>query len=166
MADEPQHSPDDLDPRLEQALAEALTPVSPDAAARARMRGRIMQHVGQPETEIVRADSGEWRPLLPGIRIKNLRLDRDQGTQTSLWELAPGSRIPGHSHIQEEECLVLEGSISMGDETFNAGDYLYARKGVEQAEFFTATGALLLIRSELVPETSRLTRFLYGLFKS
>ncbi|MDN5862840.1 MAG: cupin domain-containing protein [Salinisphaera sp.] len=147
-------------------LAQALVPQAPDAHAHARMRGRILEHAGQMETEVVRAASGDWRQLLPGIRIKTLRLDRAQGTQTSVWELAPGSRIPGHSHTYEEECLVLEGSISHGTDTYNAGDYLYARKGVKQEEIFSPTGALLLIRSELVPHTNHLTRFLYGLFKS
>lgn len=170
MTDGPQKSADHTDDHLSDdlinALAQALVPLAPDAHAHTRMRGRILTHAGLLETEVVRAASGDWRQLLPGIRIKTLRLDRAQGTQTSLWELAPGSRIPGHSHVYEEECLVLEGSISHGADTYGAGDYLYARKGVQQLEVFSATGALLLIRSELVPHTNHLTRFLYGLFKS
>lgn len=166
MADDHRTPPDELEPRLIARLAAALKPAEPDAATRARLRGRIMAHAGVRETEIVRAGTGEWRQLLPGIRIKSLRLDRAGGTQTSLWQLEPGSRIPGHVHTQEEECLVIEGSIQHGEQTYVAGDYLYAPSGARHLEFFTATGATLLIRSEVVPETGRLTRFLYGLFKS
>lgn len=145
-------------------LGRSLSPVPIDGSRRARMRSAILQHAGQLETEVVRADSGEWRKFLPGIHIKTLRLDREEGTQTSLWRVEPGAHIPPHKHTKDEECLILEGSIEYAGETYSAGDYLYARRGVKQSAFRTTTGALLLIRSELVPRTGPLTRFLYRLF--
>jgi len=156
--------PEELDDRLVATLAEALTPVTPDAEARARMRNEILLHAGAGETAVIRAGEGEWREFLPGIRIKTLRLDREQGTQSSLWRLEPGARIPGHAHTREEECLVLEGSVIHRDQTYRAGDYVYAPSGVRHDEFRTEEGALLYIRSQLVPRTNRLTRFLYRLF--
>jgi len=130
------------------------------------MRNDLLLHAGAGETEVVRADAGDWRDFLPGIKIKTLRLDRQRRTQTSLWHLEPGSHIPAHSHTQEEECLVLEGSVVHRGETYREGDFLYARSGVKHDPFYTESGALLLIRSELVPKTNRVTRFLYRLFFS
>lgn len=164
MAENGHDKADEFDEYLTGELGGSLSPARLDAGQHARMRSEIMLHSGQGETEVVRAGAGEWLDFLPGIRIKTLRLDRRHGTQTSLWQCDAGSRIPPHKHTKDEECLILEGSIRYRGETYTAGDYLYARSGVKQDAFHTETGALLLIRSELIPQTNRLTRFLFRLF--
>ncbi|MEX0828507.1 MAG: cupin domain-containing protein [Haliea sp.] len=153
-----------LEPEMAAQIAAALVPIEPDAACRTRMRARVLAHAGKQVTSVVRAGAGDWRLLVDGVHVKTLRLDRARTSETSLWRLDPGSHIPPHAHRQEEECLVLEGSIHYAGEIYEAGDYLLTPPGHRHAKFYAPTGALLLIRSELVPTTSRLTRFLYRLW--
>ncbi|MBB5014304.1 sigma-70 family RNA polymerase sigma factor [Rehaibacterium terrae] len=147
-----------LDPDLAARLAESMTPVTPDPARRLAMRERILADAAAPATRVLRADEGEWREFVHGIRIKTLRRDETAGTETSLWRLAPGARVPPHSHRHEEECLVLEGSIVHDGVEYFAGDYLLAPAGARHKPFVAPQGALLLIRSELVPRLGWLTR--------
>lgn len=106
--------------------------------------------------DIVRAAEGAWRQALPGLRIKPLRVDPIARTQTSLWRLDAGARVPAHGHHAEEECLILEGSLQWGDRVYGAGDYLVAHPGRAHEEFTSPDGALFLIRSELTEPLERL----------
>ncbi|MCX7041803.1 MAG: cupin domain-containing protein [Gammaproteobacteria bacterium] len=138
------------------ALAGLVPDAEPGAEARGRMRAALMAKVSKPEptTHVLRADEGEWKPLLPGIHIRTLRIDRDKGTQTTLWRLDPGARVPAHPHSHEEECLVIEGSIVQDGIEYFPGDYLLAESGGRHSPFDSPRGALFLIRGELVPDVS------------
>lgn len=131
-------------------LADAVAPVTPPASLAIRMRERVMA-AATPTAVTVRAAEGEWKDLLPGITIKTLHLDVEQGTQTSLWRLQAGARIPPHRHSKDEECLVLEGSIIHDGHTYTQGDFLFAKPGARHKDFTTTTGALLMIRGERIP---------------
>ena len=106
--------------------------------------------------DIVLASVDDWRPFLPGLKIKPLRVDPVGGTQTSLWRLDPGARVPAHSHDAEEECLILEGSLVWGEHRYGVGDYLVAHPGGTHDEFTSPDGALFLIRSRLTESLQRL----------
>jgi quercetin dioxygenase-like cupin family protein len=137
------------------ALAGLLPEQLPEAPVRDCLRDRILAHAQKPAgMSVVRADEGVWKPILPGIRIKSLR--KGEGTETTLWKIDAGAVLPAHPHTQQEECLVLEGSVLHGGVEYFAGDYLLADAGLMHAEFTTTTGALLLIRSEPVPEPQTL----------
>jgi anti-sigma factor ChrR (cupin superfamily) len=127
---------------------------------RARLRERVLARAAAKEPEplmqILRADQGAWRTFLPRIQLKLLRLDRERGTQTSLWRLEPGAVIPAHDHDGEEECLILEGGVTWDDVVYGPGDYLLARPGLRHTAFHSEQGALLMIRSELTPELEAL----------
>ncbi len=151
-AKKPDTDPGVLDPQSLAALAAAIAPAEVAPERRARMRERIMAGVADT-TLVVRAGEGEWKELLPGISIKTLHIDRDQGTQTSLWRLAAGARIPRHPHSKDEECLVLEGSITHDGSEYGPGDYLFTRPGIRHKEFVAPRGALLMIRSERIPNS-------------
>lgn len=137
-----------IDPALAGAIALQIKSAAPDAAVRARMRERVLQSAS---LRVKRRDEGSWQPLMPGISVKTLRRDAQAGTQTSLWRLDAAAVIPPHPHRYEEECLVLEGSVIHAGSEFLAGDYLLVPAGGEHGEFTTSQGALLLIRSELLP---------------
>ena len=141
------------------ALAGLVPDAEPGADARGRMRAALMAKVSKPAptTHVLRADEGEWKPLLPGIHIKTLRIDREKGTQTTLWRLDPGARVPPHPHPYEEECLVIEGSIIQNGIEYLPGDFLLADVGERHARFDSPRGALFLIRGELVPDILVLT---------
>jgi len=138
------------------ALAGLLPACEPDPDVRDRLRQRLLARVAVPRMHVLRADEGQWQPVLPGIRIKTLRRDEREGTQTALWSMEPGAKVPPHPHHHEEECLILEGSVLHGGVEYFAGDYLLAEAGLQHEVFIAPKGALLMIRSELVPMAARL----------
>jgi anti-sigma factor ChrR (cupin superfamily) len=144
MVDESQRPAIDAQLAGEMATGLAAAPM-PDAV-RERLRARILERAAG--IRVVRADAGEWIPLLPGISIKRLRSDRERRSETNLWRLDAGAIIPEHDHHDDEECLVLEGSIIQDGVEYRAGDYLHARAGSRHVPLRTPHGALLLIRSQ------------------
>ena len=132
-------------------LSDAVMPVAPPADMTARMRERILEAAQNSIANVVRAGEGEWKNLLPGIRIKTLHFDGESGVQTSLWRLNAGARVPPHPHSKSEECLILEGSIEHDGHTYHQGDYLFAQPGERHKDFISPNGALLMIRGERIP---------------
>jgi quercetin dioxygenase-like cupin family protein len=63
--------------------------------------------------------------------------------------MEPGSRVPVHSHTQEEQCLVVEGEVTIGEHIFRAGDWHVAMPGTTHSDFSTRTGCLVFIRAEI-----------------
>lgn len=132
-------------------LSDAVAPVMPPLDMAARMRERIMETAHSSITNVVRADEGEWKNLLPGIRVKTLNFDSESGMQTSLWRLDAGARVPPHPHSKSEECLILEGSIQHDGNLYHQGDYLFAQPGERHKDFISPNGALLMIRGQRIP---------------
>jgi quercetin dioxygenase-like cupin family protein len=136
------------------AWADALEPV----AAPPGIRDRLCAHIRASQTaeplRTVRAAEG-WTEFQPGIQIKMLFRDEAGAAKSFLVRLAPGVRLPEHYHATTEECLVLEGEITLGDITVRAGDYHLAPKSAHHGALTTRTGALLFLRTGLdehVPE--------------
>jgi anti-sigma factor ChrR (cupin superfamily) len=146
-----EHRPEDL---LAAAHAGLLPDSAPAADVAARLRSTLLARLPTAAMRVTRADEGEWRPLLPGVRIKRLRGEADDGTETNLWRLDPGAVLPPHEHRLDEECLVLEGSVMHEGITYRAGDYLLALAGRPHGLFRSSEGALLLIRGERLPDRS------------
>ena len=138
------------------ALAGLVPEQAPAPPAASALRDRILAQARRPRTQVLRAAEGEWVPFVPGITIKTLRRDEAEGTQTSLWRIAPGAAVPPHPHTREEECLVLEGSVVHDGTEYFPGDFLLAPPGERHQPFFAPNGALLMIRSELIPDPARL----------
>ncbi len=135
-----------IDAELAGELATGLTAAPMPDAVREQLRARVRERAAG--IHVVRADAGEWMPLLPGIAIKRLRSDGEGRSETNLWRLDAGAIIPGHDHHDDEECLVLEGAIIEDGVEYRAGDYLHARAGSRHVPLQTTHGALLLIRSQ------------------
>ncbi len=118
------------------------------------MRDRILRSTDNMAIEATHADEGQWRVLLPGVSVKILRADTLAGTQTALWQLDAGARIPTHSHVMEEECLILQGDLEHAGTRYAAGDFLYTRPGGHHEAIHTSHGAMLLIRGERIDSAS------------
>jgi anti-sigma factor ChrR (cupin superfamily) len=146
----PTPEPEVLDQQSLAALSAAIAPAELPPERVAALRARVMTGVAG-STRVLRAADGEWKQLLPGVTIKTLHVDREHGTQTSLWRLAAGARIPPHPHTKDEECLVLEGSITHDGVLYQQGDFLFTRPGLRHKDFIAPEGALLMIRSERIP---------------
>ena len=140
------------------ALAGLVPEQLPAADAQQRMRAAIVARVSEPTTHVTRGNQGEWQPLLPGIHVKTLRRSAADGSQTTLWRLDPGARVPPHPHTHEEECLVLEGSLIQDGVEYFPGDYLLAEAGSRHSAFESPGGALFMIRGEAVPDPDVLRR--------
>jgi quercetin dioxygenase-like cupin family protein len=152
MADSEAESDTVLDAEMLAVLAASIGDRDLPAERKASIKARIQARIQAPApegTHTVRAGEGRWRSLAPGIDIKILHLDSQQKTQTSLWRLAPGAVLVEHQHRSDEECLVLEGEVHMGEYYVRAGDYHLAKAGHSHPRLETTNGALLLIRGEM-----------------
>lgn len=142
------------------AMAGLVPELMPPDDVRLRMRAAILARAAGAGTSThnIRADEGEWQPLLPGIAVKTLHRNADAGAQTTLWRLEPGACIPPHTHSRDEECLLLEGSILLDGSEYFPGDYVFAKAGESHGVISAPRGALFLIRGELVPDAAALAR--------
>lgn len=129
-------------------LALALEPIQPEAERAAQLRARILEraHVASlPDPHLtIRAQERRWHNVSAGVDIKLLRRETDDATY--LLRLAAGIRLPAHDHTDDEECLVLEGDVWLGNTHAFVGDYHLARRGIPHGEIHTETGCLLFLR--------------------
>ncbi len=120
-----------------------------DDALLARVRDRVMREVSAQSQSVlhttVRADAVPWQPVAPGVERKVL-FETDT-TLSSLLRLAAGTTVPGHLHPIHEECLVLEGTLKIGqDLVLHPGDFHVGLQGVAHADASTDTGAVVFLR--------------------
>lgn len=145
----PANDPRGLDPALAHSLDEFFWPVSAhDSALIARVKARVMEAIGRdplPANRTVRADSGGWERITPKIERKVLW--SSDAAISVLLRCAPGAEVGPHLHAMDEECMVLEGSIRIGDDlVLHAGDFHVGRRGSRHAATTTDTGALVYLR--------------------
>ncbi|HEX2546889.1 MAG TPA: cupin domain-containing protein [Ramlibacter sp.] len=120
-------------------------------AVQRRLLHRIAEDVTARHLTI-RGDEQGWQPLVEGIECKVLREDAQE--LSYLLRLAAGAVIPGHRHPRDEECIVLQGELRIGDALrLCAGDYHLARAGVPHAAITAQTQALIFLRGA-PPEVS------------
>ena len=151
---------DRLPPDWAAHLALALEPIHPEPDRAERMRAQILARVradAAPATHFtLRSSAGHWRTLAPGVDMKLLH--RTPDSVSYLLRMAAGMRVPAHDHADDEECLVLEGDIWLGDTHAFAGDYHLARRGSAHGELRTETGCLLFLRGPLPEPGARPSR--------
>jgi hypothetical protein len=151
MSGSPADEPDRLDPALADWLEEQLGAVPPaDEALIARVRARVVQAVRAEACGVtnVRDTAGTWRQLTLHVRQKVLWQAGDVGA--FLLQCAPGAVLPPHAHAVDEELLVLEGSLRIGDDlVLHAGDFQRELQGSTHAQASTATGALVYVRGAI-----------------
>ncbi len=137
-----------LPDEVTEALAVAIAPAPPDAARFARIRERIVDRVRRDRQRFltVRTSDGTWLAIAPGVAVKHLQ---DDGTmQSFLLRLDAGARLPAHDHpICDEHCIVVEGSVRLGDVEVSRGDYHVAYAGSSHGELVSDRGAILYLRT-------------------
>ncbi len=152
-------SADVIDPATMERLAGAIAPAELSQSDRESLHVRIMARISDAppqRTYTVRANEGTWISVGPGVELKVLRMDREANSQTVLFRMQPGSQIVPHPHNQEEECLVMEGEILVGNHRVAAGDMHIAMPGAKHPPIIAPRGALLCIRSEIPPQHFRI----------
>jgi len=151
--------------KIESALLEGLEPLQPSAQQRSKIRAQLFQRihasiVAESPRVTVRSDQGQWRKIRPGVRAKML----DKNTRAFLLDIAPGASLPMHRHHEDEECVVLRGSASLGELKVNTGDYHLARSGSRHGKITSEIGALLYLRGIPVGHTAEVARDLLAAF--
>ncbi len=122
--------------------AAALGSAAPAHQPPLGLRDRLMARIAESSAmQVVRRDESGWLPgPAAGVEIRLLLK-----TKTMLVKLAPGARVPTHHHNSEEQCLVLEGQLTDGQVTVEAGDFVYMPIGSTHNELWSDTGCLFLI---------------------
>lgn len=99
---------------------------------------------GGANVTVYAADQRGWIGRAPGVSIKPLRSD---GSLASYFcRVEAGAELEGHFHGQDEECLMIEGELFLGDVLLRAGDYQLAPAGTRHGPIASDTGALLFVR--------------------
>jgi anti-sigma factor ChrR (cupin superfamily) len=126
----------------------ASEPVTPAVAA--RIKHRLMERIAQTESGhlTVPAAADTWQPFNKGVEIKVLH--EDGGVMSYLLRLAPGAAIDAHRHGIDEECVVLEGTVQIGESlVVHAGGFHMAHRDTLHARITTVDGATLFLRGEV-----------------
>lgn len=140
-----------LPPPLEARLLEAME-ADPgqalDALDAATIRERVFKRIRAAQgLTTIHANEGEWMPFSPKVSIKVLR--RDGETQSYLLRLEAGAVVLPHVHGHDEECMVLEGEVRIGDLVVRQGAYHLAPRGVAHEPIRSDAGALLFLRGAI-----------------
>lgn len=97
------------------------------------------------------AESSGWEPLRPGVDIKPLA---SVGPAVSmLARFRPGATVPGHPHSVDEECLMVEGELFLGDVLLREGDFQFAPGGSSHGSLFADTDCLLFFHGAVDPQS-------------
>ena len=104
-----------------------------------------------PGTFTLRAGSGEWRQVSPGLRIKMLNEIESVGRQTFMAELQPGAEYTDHDHDQDEEIYMISGDLIIGGLVLEAGDFHVAKTGKHHPTHKSRTGCLCIISQAIGP---------------
>ena len=137
-----------FDPTVFDALLESMAPIAPPLGLRARVLERARTTTPIEHFITLRSQEG-WKTLAPGVSVKVLSVDQLAATKSFLLRAAPGACLPEHEHHGDEECMVLEGSFTLGDLTLRAGDFHSAPKGSTHGKAFTEKGVLVYLRAAL-----------------
>jgi len=135
-----------LDEDLRALLDDALAPDPVPADVATRIKSRVLHRIAESEAAQVAVppEAGSWRPFGPGVEIKVLH--KQEGVMSYLLRMAPGAVLPDHRHPHDEECVVIEGFVQMGDVTMGPGGYLMERRDTLHPPLRTVDGAVIFLR--------------------
>ena len=141
-----------LDDDIVQWLAEGQEPTALPADGARALRNRVLNRIAveneHPDKKLftLKADQGIWIDVRPKMQMKILHEDAEAGIQGYLLRLEAGFEMSPHEHTLDEECLVLEGDVSLGSIKLKAGDFHFAPKGISHGIARSEQGAMLYIR--------------------
>lgn len=126
-----------------------------DAQGSRRTWERVDRHfetqADDPVKGVVRRQGGAWEDTsAPGVRVKILHECAARDERTALYQMDPGTTYPSHIHGGDEECYVLSGDLSVGDELeMGRGDYQRVPGESTHGVQRTREGCLLFIRCSM-----------------
>ena len=114
-----------------------------------RISDRIDDTISAPQTQTLRREDGVWETLAPGLQRKVVHADRAAGTVSYLVRMRAGAILPVHIHERDEQCVIVEGQLQIGDRSFSAGDFHLAHAGGEHVPIKAVTDSLFFIHGAL-----------------
>lgn len=139
--------------QVAQMIPESTPPASLKDRLMARVRGQNKKlrpgwQTHEPGFDYVLSGQGLWQDApFPGVKFQVLHYDKKADLLTQLVRLAPGSKFPPHRHGAAEQCLVLEGIVSIGTLSLRPGDFNLSAADTVHSEMTTEEGCLLLLVS-------------------
>ena len=137
---------------VEAIMAEAVREAPLDPMTQRFMKSRLLTRVRDAErgaaSNTVRPEAGVWEKFSPRIKLKVLRREADGSSMSYLLKLEPGAFLVPHKHHIDEECVVLEGIVTIGEEIIGPGTYHLAPRGMIHAPIRSEHGAMLFIRGK------------------
>lgn len=97
-------------------------------------------------TSTSRETADGWVDMAPGILRRRLWTRGDEAAY--LVRAERGAQVPEHDHGHDEECLMIEGDLFLGDVLLRADDWQLAPRGSRHGHHRTDTGLLLLVRGD------------------
>ncbi len=88
-----------------------------------------------------------WEPLSEGVEIKGLRCVGD--VVSTLARIAPGAAVVDHGHGLDEDCMMLQGDLFLGDILLRENDYQMAPAGGTHVNSMSDTGALFYFHGRM-----------------
>ncbi len=137
-----------IDDDIVAAIAVAQTEMMAPNDTVQRVRRSLMQRIAEQSTSAhrtVHADAKGWAPFLPLIDCKIL--NEIGGITSYLLRMKPGAVLPAHRHPIDEECIVIEGVLRIGNAlVIEAGGFHLGLKDLPHDAITTDTGALIFLR--------------------
>jgi quercetin dioxygenase-like cupin family protein len=102
-----------------------------------------------PPTEIltVKDSADNWPDYAPGIKRRVLW--HSNGLAAMLYLTQPHANVPLHSHLHDEECLMVQGELYLDDTLLLEGDYQLATAGSRHQITQTETGVVLFAHGDV-----------------
>jgi quercetin dioxygenase-like cupin family protein len=117
-------------------------------AARVLLREAPASPQAGGQCAFTRADAATpWDDFAPGIQRRVLWASN--GEAALLYRASAGAQVPGHGHQRDEECLMVEGEVFLGDVLLLTGDYQLAPAGTAHSGVSTDTGGLIFAHGDL-----------------
>jgi quercetin dioxygenase-like cupin family protein len=91
------------------------------------------------------SEKDHWQEIAAGVFKKDLWSDQTRVSRLCRFEA--GAKVPGHTHLLDEECMMLEGELFLGDILLRAGEYQLAPAGSKHAEVYSDVGATVFVRA-------------------
>lgn len=150
--------PDPAECRAAAEVAAQFARVAPPVGPPPAVRERLLAAVAPSPSSlpyIQTAAEGVWEPTpVPGLVRRVLFQDHRAARITVLLRLAPGARVPAHSHPGTEELLVLEGDLRLaGGPVLRTGDFQRSEAGSLHVEQWSENGCLALLVGPLLSPT-------------
>lgn len=137
----------DIVHRLDSAHASNVAPESMVERLRSKVLTNIAEDVVDAHTT-VHAHENTWQPFRDRIEFK--LLNHVDGVASYLLRLQPGALLPAHRHPIDEECVVLEGDLRIGERlVLKAGAFHLAKKELPHADITSDNGALIFLRGAM-----------------